>query len=109
MSILLLYLITPNLGLLRNYIKYKKLSLTTYLRTPAIYFLLHTWFLLLGHRNIMYKVMIYERWYWFLYKSLKSYINDDYNTKKEKYKTKYKIKYITPVNNKVSGVEDTNL
>ena len=91
MSLLILYLVTPNLGLLRNYIKYKTLSLTTYLRTPALYFIIHFWLLLVGHRNVIYKTIIYERWYWFLYKSLKSYIKDDYNVKKEKYKIKYKL------------------
>ena len=91
MSILILYLITPNLGLLRNYIKYKTLKLATYLRTPLLYLIIHFWLLLVGHRNIIYKTIIYERWYWFLYKSLKSYIKDDYNVKKEKYKIKYKL------------------
>ena len=91
MSLLILYLVTPNLGLLRNYIKYKTLKLTTYLRTPLLYLIIHFWLLLVGHRNIIYKTIIYERWYWFLYKSLKSYIKDDYNVKKEKYKIKYKL------------------
>jgi hypothetical protein len=91
MSLLILYLVTPNLGLLRNYIKYKTLKLATYLRTPLLYLIIHFWLLLVGHRNIIYKTIIYERWYWFLYKSLKSYIKDDYNVKKEKYKTKYKL------------------
>ena len=87
----MLYLITPNLGLLRNYIKYKTLSLTTYFRTPVLYFIIHCWLFYVGHRNVIYKTIIFERWYWFLYKSLKSYIKDDYNVKKEKYKTKYKL------------------
>lgn len=91
MSLLILYLVTPNLGLLRNYIKYKTLKLATYLRTPLLYLIIHFWLLLVGHRNIIYKTIIYERWYWFLYKSLKSYIKDDYNVKKEKYKAKYKL------------------
>ena len=91
MSLLILYLVTPNLGLLRNYIKYKTLKLATYLRTPLLYLFIHFWLLLVGHRNIIYKTIIYERWYWFLYKSLKSYIKDDYNVKKEKYKSKYKL------------------
>ena len=91
MSLLILYLVTPNLGLLRNYIKYKTLKLATYLRTPLLYLIIHFWLLLVGHRNIIYKTIIYERWYWFLYKSLKSYIKDDYNVKKEKYKIKYNL------------------
>ena len=91
MSLLILYLFTPNLGLLRNYIKYKTLSVTTYFRTPVLYFIIHFWLLLVGHRNVIYKTIIYERWYWFLYKSFKSYIKDDYNVKKEKYKIKYKL------------------
>lgn len=91
MSLLILYLVTPNLGLLRNYIKYKTLSISTYLRTPLLYLIIHFWLLLVGHRNIIYKTIIYERWYWFFYKSLKSYIKDDYNVKKEKYKIKYKL------------------
>ena len=33
-----LYLITPTLGMMRNYIKYKQLYLATYMRTPLVYF-----------------------------------------------------------------------
>ena len=35
---IILYLITPLLGTLRNYVKYKQLSVYMFLRTPITYF-----------------------------------------------------------------------
>ena len=36
---------------------------------------------------------MYERWFFFIYKSLLSIYNDDYNRKKRKYMKKYNLKY----------------
>tara|TARA_B100002051_G_C16729613_1_gene637446 strand:- start:2000 stop:2290 length:291 start_codon:yes stop_codon:yes gene_type:complete len=90
---LILFIITPTLGFLRNYIKYKQCKLSLFLRTPIIYFLIMYFQLLLGCRNIIYKTLIYERWFFFIFKTYKSIINDDYHKKKEKYKIKYNLKY----------------
>ena len=84
-----LYFITPLLGLLRNYIKYKQLDLLVFLRTPLTYFLIILFF---GHDNV-YQTLIYERWFFFIYKTVLSLYNDDYNTKKDKYIKKYGLKY----------------
>ncbi len=90
---ILLYLLTPTLGLARNYIKYKRCSFLMYLRTPLVYVILHSLFFMLGSRNIVLKTLILERWYWFVEKSIRSYRNDDYHKKKEKYKIKHNVTY----------------
>lgn len=86
---ILLYLITPLLGTLRNYIKYKRLKILLFLRTPVTYFMIN---LLFQNQNI-WKTLMFERWFFFIYKSLLSLYNDDYNVKKQKYIKKYGIKY----------------
>ena len=86
---ILLYLITPFLGLLRNYIKYKQLKIFVFLRTPLLYFFIT----ILFKTNTIWKTMMFERWFFFIYKSLLSLYNDDYNKKKEKYIKKYGLKY----------------
>lgn len=85
---ILLYLITPNLGLLRNFIKYKEFNWKVYIRTPVVYFILHVFMYLTRANNIVYKSLIFERWYWFIYKSIKSHINNDYHRKKNKHAIK---------------------
>ena len=89
----ILFTITPFLGFLRNYIKYKQCKLSLFLRTPITYLFLILFQLLLGCKHIIYKTLIYERWFFFIFKSCKSLINDDYHKKKEKYKIKYNLKY----------------
>ena len=84
-----LYLITPLLGTLRNYIKYKRLKILLFLRTPVTYFMIN---LLFQNQNI-WKTLMFERWFFFIYKSLLSLYNDDYNVKKRKYIKKYGLKY----------------
>ena len=86
---ILLYLITPLLGTLRNYIKYKRLKILLFLRTPVTYFMIN---LLFQNQNI-WKTLMFERWFFFIYKSLLSLYNDDYNVKKTKYIKKYGLKY----------------
>lgn len=84
-----LYLITPLLGTLRNYIKYKRIKILLFLRTPVTYFVIN---LLFQNQNI-WKTLMFERWFFFIYKSLLSLYNDDYNVKKQKYIKKYGLKY----------------
>jgi len=84
-----LYLITPLLGTLRNYVKYKKIKLLLFIRTPITYFLIN----LIFQCNSIWKTLIYERWYFFIYKTFLSLYNDDYNKKKDKYIEKYGLKY----------------
>lgn len=82
-------MITPILGALRNFSKYKDFKFFIFIRTPLIYFFLY---LILQTSNI-WKILIYERWIMFLYKTAKSIINKDYFTKKDKYIKKYNLKY----------------
>lgn len=84
-----LYFITPFLGLSKNYIKYKKTNFFIFIRTPIIYFLLKQFI----NNNNIWKILIYERWFFFIFKIIKSYINNDYIKKKKKYILKYKLKY----------------
>ena len=54
---ILLYFITPFLGCLRNYVKYKQLDFLVFMRTPIVYFLIRLFF---GHDNV-FQTLIYER------------------------------------------------
>jgi hypothetical protein len=84
-----LYLITPLLGCFRNYVKYKQLKLLLFIRTPLTYLIINTLF----RRNHVWQTIIYERWFFFIYKTFISIYNDDYNKKKDKYIKKYNLKY----------------
>ncbi len=84
-----IYLITPFLGCLRNYVKYKQLDFLMFIRTPIIYFLLT---LIFGHDNV-WKTLVYERWLLFMYKTCLSLYKNDYINKKDKYIKKYGLKY----------------
>jgi hypothetical protein len=77
------------MGALRNYSKYKDFKLLLFIRTPIIYFFLY---LIFQTKNI-WKILIFERWIMFVYKTFKSIINKDYIKKKEKYIQKYGLKY----------------
>ena len=85
----IIFLITPSLGFLKNYIKYKKIKPLVFLRTPLIYLLFKNIFI----NSDSYQLLIYERWFFFLYKIIRSYINDDYYIRKKKYQIKYNLKY----------------
>lgn len=86
---ILLYLVTPLLGSFRNYIKYKQLKLLMFLRTPLTYFLIN----LIFQQGNIYQTLIYERWFFFVYKTFLSIYHNDYIKKKEKYKIKYGLQY----------------
>ena len=93
MNPLLLYSVTPILGFLRNYIKYKQCKFITFMRTPLVYFFFHSLFCLMDYRNVVWKTLIFERWYFFIDKSIMSLWNNDYMKKKDKYKIKYGLQY----------------
>ncbi len=83
-----LFFLTPILGFIRNYIKYKQFRLLVFIRTPVLYFFIHLFF-----KNNIWKILIYERWFFFIYKSIKSIIKNDYKNKREKYIKKYGLIY----------------
>ena len=93
MTTILLYSITPILGFLRNYIKYKQCNFRKFVRTPIVYAFFHHLFFLLGCNNIVWRTLIFERWYFFIEKSFISLKNNDYMKNKEKYIIKYGLKY----------------
>ena len=83
-----LFFLTPILGFIRNYIKYKQFKLLVFIRTPILYFFIHLFL-----KNNIWKILIYERWFFFIYKSIKSIIKNDYKNKREKYIKKYGLIY----------------
>ena len=89
MNILIFLLITPTLGFLKNFIKYKSVKPMLYLRTPLLYILL---FITLKTNNL-WKIAIMERWIMFLFNIMRSYVINDYMIKKEKYREKYNLTY----------------
>ena len=100
MEIFSLYLITPLLGLLRNYIKYKRFSFFCLIRTPIIYHILRNGILESKYRQLF--ILILERWIMFIYKIIVSIYNNDYITKREKYIKKYNLTYPPHVLDKIT-------
>ena len=84
-----LYLITPILGSLKNYVKYKRFNTLIFLRTLYIYSILK----LAIQTDNTWIILMLERWFFFLFKIIRSIINDDYNNKKQKYIEKYRLIY----------------
>jgi hypothetical protein len=87
--------VTPILGLLRNYTKYKKIDRKLFLRTPILSLIIYKLFLINNFKEekYFYLSLIIERWFLLAYKGLYSYFNKDYIKKKEKYIKKYNISY----------------
>ena len=63
-------IIIPVLGCMKNYVKYKRISLLLFLRTPFIYIILYTYMKYFQYKNIVSNVIINERVFMFLYKIL---------------------------------------
>jgi hypothetical protein len=95
-----LYLVTPLLGSLKNYVKYKHFNILVFVRTLYVYFILH----LAIQTNNTWLILILERWFFFAFKIIRSIIKNDYNNKKQKYIKKYNIIYpIQEINANVEG------
>ena len=86
-------IIIPILGMLKNYVKYKRVSILLFMRTPIIYIFLYSFFTLLKYSNRICMTIINERIFMFLYKIVVSLLTDNYNKKKIKYEEKYGIEY----------------
>ena len=86
-------MIIPVLGALKNYVKYKRVSLLLFLRTPIIYTIIYTYLKLLNYKNKISLTIIYERIFMFLYKIIYSLLTDTYHKNKLKYIKKYNILY----------------
>lgn len=86
-----LYLVTPLLGSLKNYVKYKRFNIMIFIRTLYIYFILK----LFIQTNNNWLILMLERWFFFLFKIIRSIIRNDYERNRNKYINKYGIKYET--------------
>lgn len=97
----LLYVITPLLGLIKNYVKYKQINLFLFLRTPMLYVMIDKLLLIYFHKySRLFQIyprllwtLIIERWFMFQYKIIYSLLFDLYHTRKQKYITKYNLVY----------------
>jgi len=90
---MILYTITPVLGALRNYVKYKDFKYLIFIKTPISYFFIHKLLMLIKCNNIILYTLILERWFFLFYKTCISIKNDDYNIKRDKYIRKYNLIY----------------
>lgn len=80
------------LGLLKNIVKYKQVSISLFFRTPIICYFLHYVYLSLTQVKLNpLLIVILERYLMFLYKISKSIITNSYNKKKNKYRIKYQL------------------
>ncbi len=86
---MLIYLITPLLGSLKNYVKYKHFNSLIFVRTFYIYFILK----LFIQTNNTWLILLLERWFFFSFKIIRSLIRNDYIKNRLKYEQKYKLFY----------------
>ncbi len=86
---LYLFLITPLLGSLKNYVKYKNFNFLIFIRTFYIYALIQT----IIQTNNIYLILTLERWFFFGFKVIRSIIRNDYMRNRNKYQKKYKLIY----------------
>ncbi len=84
-----IYTITPLLGSLKNYVKYKRFNVLIFIRTFFIYLILK----LAIQTNNTFLILILERWFFFIFKIIRSLLRNDYIRNRTKYETKYKIIY----------------
>ena len=84
-----LCLITPLLGSLKNYVKYKSFNFLVFIRTFYIYALIQS----IIQTNNIYLILILERWFFFGFKVIRSIYRNDYMRNRIKYETKYKLIY----------------
>ena len=74
-----LYLVTPLLGSLKNYVKYKRFNILIFIRTFYIYFILK----LFIQTDNNWLILMLERWFFFLFKIIRSIYRNDYESKKK--------------------------
>ena len=86
-------LIIPVLGALKNYVKYKRISVLLFLRTPFIYTFIYSYLRLFKYKNKIILTVVNERIFMFIYKIIYSLLTDSYHKNKLKYIKKYNILY----------------
>ena len=68
MSLRLLYAITPVSGYLKNYIKYKRVNVSTFSRTPLVYIMIDRILSYYKLKNVVLWTIVLERWFFFYLK-----------------------------------------
>ena len=91
----LLYAITPVSGFLKNYVKYKRVNIAIFARTPMTYMVIDRILSYYRVKNIILWTLILERWFFFYMKIFQSYFGDCYRVKQKKYEKKYNLIYPT--------------
>ena len=86
-------LIIPVLGALKNFVKYKRVSLLLFCRTPFIYSFIYSYLRLFKYKNKIILTVVNERIFMFIYKIIYSLLTDSYHKNKLKYIKKYNILY----------------
>ena len=89
-----IFFITSILGLLRDYSKTKQIILCKFIRSPIITYIIYKLLNIIYINNHNYnicKAIIFERWIMLIYKTILSFIKNDYEIKKSKYKLKYEF------------------
>ena len=86
-------MIIPVLGALKNYVKYKRVSVLLFLRTPFIYSFIYSYLRLFKYKNKIILTVVNERIFMFIYKIIYSLLTDSYHKNKLKYIKKYNILY----------------
>jgi len=91
----LLYAITPVSGFLKNYVKYKRVNIAIFTRTPLTYLVIDRILSYYRVKNIILWTLILERWFFFYLKIFQSYFGDCYRVRQKKYEKKYNLIYPT--------------
>ena len=90
----MLLFVIPILGLIKNYVKYKRISFILFMRTPVICYTIKYFYFIVKHTKMNnFQVIYLERCIMFLYKIFFSILTNNYHTKKKKYKIKYNMIY----------------
>jgi hypothetical protein len=92
----ILYAVTPISGFIKNYVKYKRVNVAIFARTPLTYLVIDRILSYYRMKNIVLWTIIFERWFFFYLKIIQSYFGDCYRVKQKKYEKKYNLVYPTP-------------
>jgi hypothetical protein len=89
----LMYAITPVAGFLKNYVKYKRVNMAIFSRTPVMYLCIDRLLSYFNVKDIVLWTLILERWFFFYAKICLSYWRGTYTLRKQKYIQKYGLCY----------------
>ena len=78
-------LIIPVLGALKNYVKYKRVSVLLFLINTIYIYIIYSYLRLLNYKNKIILTIVNERIFMFIYKIIYSLLTDSYHKNKLKY------------------------